>query len=186
VTGLGGGSSALLSAAGSVLRENGFDVGTELLEGTDSGWLLAESELFVVGVAAATDLERLREVEAFAAPQLIQRLSPEHGVQGKRWDAYLVLMATRSADEPNDARKLIEIEYDTRGLRRLVAVAVEPTSGDIRRVLRPFIPLPEPAPDGLTDAYADLRDQLVVNGVEDDEATRLVAFFKDWRHLDDV
>ena len=186
MTGPGSSSSALLSAAGSVLRENGFDVGTESLEGTPSVWLLAESELFVVGVAAATDLEELRQVEAFAAPQLIRRLAPDHGVRGKRWDAYLVLMASRRADEPDDARKLIDIEYDTRGLRRLVAVAVEPTSEDIRRVLRPFIPLPEPAPEGLSDAYADLQEQLVVNGVDDDEATRLVAYFRDRRHLDDV
>lgn len=182
----GSGAPDLLAAAAKVLRQNGFAVGIEALEGAPSGWLLAESDLFIVAVAAAPDLNDLRRMESFAAPELIERLAAEPGVGGKRWDAYLVLMASEDADSADDARKLIDIEYDTRGLRRLVAVAVEPTVDDLRRVLRPFIPLPPPSPTGLTDALDELQAQLVLNGVADKDAARVLAAFQDRGHLNDV
>jgi len=158
----------------------------EALQGAGAGWLLAESELFIVAVAAAESLEELREVESYAAPELVERLRSAEGLGGKRWDAYLVLMASLNADAPEDARQLVDIEYNTRGLRRLVAVAVEPTEDDLRRVLRPFISLPTPVSGGLSDALADLEQQLVVNGVDEVEAHRVVVAFQEKGHLGDV
>lgn len=181
-----GHSSRLLAAAGSVLRQNRFDVQQEALQGAGAGWLLAESELFIVAVAAAENLEELREVESFAAPELVERLRSAERLGGKRWDAYLVLMASLSADAPEDARQLVDIEYNTRGVRRLVAVAVEPTEDDLRRVLRPFISLPAPVSGGLSDAFADLEQQLVINGVDEVEAHRVVVAFQEKGHLSDV
>jgi hypothetical protein len=175
----------LLAAASSVLRQNDFDVLSETLQGADTAWLLAESELFIVAVAAALDLDELRAVEAFAASELIERLSSAEGIGGKRWDAYLVLMASQDFD-PGDASRRADIEYNTRGVRRLVAVAVEPTGEDIRRVLRPFIALPAPAHDGVADAFVDLEEQLVLNGVGEDDAGRIVLAFRERGHLGDV
>ncbi len=182
----GGRSRHLLAAASSILRQNHFDVQSESLEGAETGWLLAESELFIVAVAAAEDLRGLREVEAFAVPELIERLRSAEGVGGKRWDAYLVLMSSLGTDDPGDARQLVEIEYNTRGVRRLVALAVEPTDDDIRRVLRPFVGLPAPAHGGLADAFTDLEEQLVLNGVDEADAHRIVVAFQDKGHLNDV
>lgn len=176
----------LLAAAASVLRRNSFDVQQETLQGSDAGWLIAESELFVVAVAAARDVEQLRDVESYAAPELIERLRAAPALGGKRWDAYLVLMASVSADDPADATQPVNMEYDTRGVRRLVAVAVEPTEDDLRRVLRPFMALPPPLPGGLSDAFEDLEEQLVLNGVGEDEAHHVVAAFQDKGHLNDV
>ena len=139
-----------------------------------------------MAVAAAESLEELREVESYAAPELVERLRSAEGLGGKRWDAYLVLMASLNADAPEDARQLVDIEYNTRGLRRLVAVAVEPTEDDLRRVLRPFISLPTPVSGGLSDALADLEQQLVVNGVDEVEAHRVVVAFQEKGHLGDV
>lgn len=181
-----GHSQRLLATAGSVLRQNTFTVQSEALEGAEAGWLLAESELFILAIAAAENLAGLREVEAFAAPELLQRLKSTPSLGAKRWDAYLVLMATLGADEDTDAEQLIDIEYNTRGVRRLVAVAVEPTEDDLRRVLRPFLALPAPDPGGLSDAFAELREQLVINGVDEAEANRAVVAFEQKGHLNDV
>ncbi len=176
----------LLAIASAVLRHNKFSVMSEHLHGADTGWVLAENDLFIVAVAAGPDLDELRRVESFAAPELIERLSQSEGVGGKRWDAYLVLIASSTIDAPADAKELVAIEYNTRGVRRLVAVGVEPTEEDVRRVLRPFMPLPVPPPGGLSDAFQDLSEQLVLNGVESEDAQRMVAAFQDRGHLNDV
>jgi hypothetical protein len=176
----------LLATATDVLRQQGFTVTTESLDGVETGWALAESELFILAVAAARDLEGLRQVESLAAPELIGRLGPSAGIGGKRWDAYLVLICGEDADTPDEARALVDIQYDTLGVRRLVAVGVEPTGEDIRGVLRPFLPLPPPSPEGLTDAFEGLQEQLVLNGVDESESQRIVAAFQDRGHLNDV
>lgn len=181
-----GRSSSLLAAAGSVLRQHQFDVQQEALHGSGASWLLAESELFIIAVAAAEDLKDLLEVESFAAPELVGRLRAAEGLGGKRWDAYLVLIASLQADTAEDARQLADTEYNTREVRRLVSVAVEPTEDDIRRVLRPFIGLPAPTPGGASDTFSELEQQLVVNGFDTVEAHKIVAAFQEKGHLGDV
>jgi hypothetical protein len=89
-------------------------------------------------------------------------------------------------DEPEDARELVNIEYDTHGVRRLVASAVDATEDDIRRVLRPFIPLPAPSGEGLKDAFSELREQLVLNGIDRNDAREFVEAFRDREHLNDL
>ncbi len=180
------GDEGLLSTASSVLRQNGFAVMAEHLHEADSGWVLAESDLFIVAVVAGPDLDELRRLESFAAPELINRLIHTEGVGGKRWDAYLVLLARRAGDAADEAPELVAIEYNTRGVRRLVAVGVDATEENVRRVLRPFMPLPPPTPGGLADAFQDLTEQLAVNGVDADDARRMVAAFQDRGHLNDV
>jgi hypothetical protein len=148
--------------------------------------VLAESDLFIVAVAAGPNLEELRRLESFAAPELLRRLSEAENVGGKRWDAYLVLIARHAANAPDEAKELVAIGYNTRGVRRIVAVGVEPTDEELRRVLRPFLPLPTPTPGGLADAFDDLAEQLALNGVEPEEARRIVTAFQDRGHLGDV
>ena len=147
---------------------------------------LAESELFIVAVVAASTLAELRQIESLAAPELIGRLGGSAGIGGKRWDAYLVLICGQDADEPEEARAVVDIQYDTLGVRRLVAVGVEPTSNDLRGVLRPFLPLPRASPESLVDAFDGLEEQLVLNGVDEIEARHIVAAFQDRGHLNDV
>lgn len=143
-------------------------------------------DLFIVAVVAGPDPGELRRLESFAAPELIRRLSQSKGVGGKRWDAYLVLLARLAGEAADEARELVAIGYNTRGVRRLVAVGVEPTEDNVRSVLRPFMPLPAPAPGGLADAFEDLAEQLALNGVDSDDARRMVAAFQDRGHLSDV
>ncbi len=159
---------------------------SESLAGDEPGWVLAESDLFVLAVAAASDRDDLRRIESLAVPELMGRIRRSTTIGGKRWDAYLVLLSSRRMEEPDDAREFTNIEYDTHGLRRLVASAVDSTEEDIRRVLRPFIPLPPPSGEGLTEAFSELRDQLVLNGICEEEARQFVEAFRDRGHLDDL
>lgn len=179
-----GNQGDLLDAASEVLQGNGFEVKSEGLRGTSFDWVLAESDLFVVAVTAAQDLAGLREVESFAVPELLERVAKSEA-GAKRWDAYLVLVTSTEATEPDDARALVDIEHDTRGVRRLVEVALEPTPDELRRVLRPFMPLPPAAEEGLASAFDDLEEQLVVNGVAADAAHRVVAVWQDRGHLNE-
>lgn len=180
------GQPDLLAAATALLKANGFDVVNEPLAGAGAGWVLAESDLFVVAVAAAGDFDGLRHLESLAAPELLKRLNATTDLGAKRWDAYLVLMASRELDEAADATFAADMTYDTRGLRRLVAASVQPTDEGLRRVLRPFMPLPTPAPQGLPDPYQDLEEQLVVNGVGSEQAHLVVTAFRNQGHLEDV
>lgn len=170
--------SSLLSEAARVLQGNDFAVVSELLEGTEAEtqWVLAESDLFIIAVVAAQDLSELRKVEAWAAPGLVERIT-QRQAGSKRWDAYLVLMTQGTVDD-DDARKLVDLEYDTKGVRRVVAVDMEPTNADVRRVLQPFLPLGEHSGAELQDAFRDLEDQLVVHGVDSTEAQEMVAMFR--------
>ncbi len=175
----------LLEVASRVLAGNGFTVATEVLDVSSTPWLLAENDLFIVSVAAGLAMEDLRRIEPVAAQALLDRVASS-AAGTKRWDAYLVLIAPQRADNAVHARQLIDLQYDTRGLRRLVALDVQPTNEDVKRVLRPFIPLPPTQPDTVDDAFNDLREQLVVNGVTRSEAERMVNAFLDRGNLEDV
>jgi hypothetical protein len=106
-------------------------------------------------------------------------------VGAKKWDAYLVLLAEEIIDDPVQTRQLVELQYNTRGVRRLVATGVSDRAS-IAYVLRPFLPLPRPVPGGLSDSLSGLTDQLVLNGIERDKAERYVAAFAQTGNLDDV
>lgn len=115
------------------------------------------------------DLELL---ESHAAPELSEMLA--HGDLGpKRWDAYLVLMASGDSDERGN-REVIDLQYNTRSLRRIVALGVSADEEAVLTVLATFMPLPEPPSGGLTSAFTDLIEQLVINGVDRESAESAV------------
>lgn len=103
----------------------------------------------------------------------------------KRWDAYLVVLSEELVDDPDEARQLVELQYDMRGVRRLVATGVTDRALVVE-ALRPFLPLPRPIPGGLSDALTDMVDQLTLNGIEQARAERYVAAFGETGNLDDV
>ena len=176
--------SPLLADAEAILVESSFTAKREYISAASALWLLAENEFFVVGVIATRLLEDAQRIEPFAAAELLSRVT-DPGVGAKRWDAYVVLLAEEVIDDPQVTRELVELQYDTRGVRRLVATGV--TERDlVARALRPFLPLPEPHPGGLSDAFGDLADQLELNGIEQSKARRYVATFAETGALDGV
>jgi hypothetical protein len=177
--------SPLLDTAAKLLRSAGFSIRQDYLTSAGAPWLLAEDEFFIVAITAADSFKRIREVEAFAATELIELLEKSE-VGGKRWDAYLVLLSEDAPEDPDQRRQLIELQYNTRAVRRLVSLGVTEDPQVIARALRPFLPLPTSTEDGLPDAFAELAQQLVVNGIEREKAERYVAAFSETGSLDDV
>lgn len=180
---------ALLIVAQGVLERTGFGVRIELLEGSDRSWLIAENELFVVGVIAGETLEELKPVESTATETLLTRLGGLNG-GGKRWDGYLVLLTSQSWSTV-DSRDRVELVYNTRGIRRLVgAELIADEEGDVEaavgRALRPFLPLANPIGADLEDLDEALVKALAVNGVELEPAERYVAAYRAQGSLEGV
>lgn len=176
--------SPLLRDAEAILGDAGFETRHEAIPEAASPWLLAENEFFVIAVVAAATLAEARRIEAFAAAELLRRVS-SLDVGGKRWDAYLVILCEELVSDPDATRQLVALQYDMRGVRRLVATGVT-DRGPVVEALRPFLPLPPPMPGGLSDAFSALVDQLVLNGVEREKADRYVSVFAETGGLDEV
>jgi hypothetical protein len=174
----------LLNDAESVLIDAGFSTRRGVFASADAPCLFAEDEFFVVAVVASRTLEEARRIESFAAAELLEQVGPAR-VGAKRWDAYLVLLAEEVIDDVEQGRDLVELQYNTRGVRRLVATGVGDRDS-LTIALRPFLPLPQPVPGGLSDALSDLTDQLVINGVDRENAARYVGAFEQSGSLDDV
>lgn len=176
--------SHLLNTAEGVLTEAGFSTRRGVFSSADAPCLLAEDEFFIVAIVASQTLKEARRVESFAAAELLDHVA-EARVGAKRWDAYLVLLAEEVIDEVEQGRDLVELQYNTRGVRRLVATGVSDRDS-LMVALRPFLPLPQPVPGGLSDALSDLTDQLVINGVDREQAARYVGAFDQRGSLDDI
>lgn len=189
MTGAAPGREALLEVAERVFERAGFAVRIELLDEGDRSWLLAENELFAVGAIAGETLEELQRVEAIATETLLSRLGGL-GSGAKRWDAYLLLL-TPQPWSAVDTRDRVEVEHNTRGIRRLIGaelIADDDRDVDdaVTRVLRPFLPLRDPLGAGLEDLDEALIGALNVNGVHPEAAPRYVAAYRARGSLDDV
>lgn len=170
----------LLEAAQSVLGEAGFSARVEPLEQSGASWLLAEDELFAVGVIAGDTLDELKSVESVAAKALLGRFSGS-GEGPKKWDLYLVLLTTQPWNAI-DSRERVGLLYNMKGLRRLIGAQI-PNGGEelrnsVSRVLRPFLPLTDSLESGLAGLEEDLVRALIVNGVDSESAPRFVAAYQ--------
>lgn len=171
----------LLAAARRVLGASGFRVReARLPEPVDVPWLLAENEYFVIAVGAGHALADIRMIESYVAAALGDLLA-ETDLGAKRWDAYVVLLARTDAEERGRA-DVLEIEYNTRSLRRMVSLGV--TEAAVEEALATFVALPKPPAGGLPSAYEELVEQLVVHGIERAEAQDVVATYRREGELD--
>ncbi len=174
----------LLSDAEAALTDANFATRREYISEAEAPWLLAEDQFFMIAIVASRTLAEVKRLEAFAAAELLRRVTTP-AVGAKRWDAYLVMLTEEIVDDPVETRQLVELQYDTRGVRRLVATGVTDRTL-LADALRPFLPLPRPVAGGLSDGLTDMREQLAVNGIERDKADRYVATFAETGTLDDV
>jgi hypothetical protein len=176
--------SPLLRDADATLTDAGFLTRVEAIPQAESSWLLAENEFFVIAIVAAPTLDEAKRIEAFASAELLQRTS-SLDVGGKLWDAYLVILCEELVVDPEAMRQLVAMQYDMRGVRRLVATSVT-DRGPVVEALRSFLPLPPPMPGGLSDVFAALIDQLDLNGVDREDAGHYVTVFAETGSLDEA
>jgi hypothetical protein len=164
----------LLGEARRLLEDFGFTVVTADLSPARLPWLLAENDLFALGVVATRTLDDLIALEAHATPVLAERI---RGAGPKRWDAYLVLLA-REGREARGTRAVRNLQYDTSLLRRVVNLGVSADEESIRRALGPFLPLPIPLGQLLGSGVGDLVDELVLQGIDRDRALEAVRGYQ--------
>jgi hypothetical protein len=170
----------LLAVARRVLTRHDFRVNERTLDGPDAAtWLLAESQYFLLALAAGESFDDLLVLEGFLAAALTTVF--EDGKLGpKRWDSYVVLLSSSGADQ-RGAPDVVRLQYNTRSLRRLVSLGIPAREDAVAEGLATFLPLPEPLPGGLRSAFDELVAQLVINGIPEDRATTAVNSYRPQR-----
>lgn len=164
----------LLALARAVLVEEGYAVDDATT--AEVHLLLAESRYFVLGVVTAATIEQIVVAEGLAEEFLVGRLR-NADVGPKLWDAYLILLTQERLPEGSGAtRDLFQINYDTRGVRRLAHSGVFPRIADVRIALTPFvapIELDDPAIAG--SPFDSFIQSLIARGIDRDVAVRAVT-----------
>jgi hypothetical protein len=132
----------LIASASQVLLANGY----QQIIGRFSEWetstlRLFEDEYGIVGLAVFETCADLLRSWSEIQDKLVDVISRNVGKQEfKAWDGYLVLLTPSLAPSETDAIELIR--YDIRRVRKLVATGDDLVlATDVRRVLRPLLPL---------------------------------------------
>jgi hypothetical protein len=164
----------LLALARAVLVDEGYVVEDVAADGVPL--LLAENRYFVLGVVAAATIAQIVVAEGWAEEFLAGRLRSAD-VGPKVWDAYLILLTQERLPEGGDAtRKLFEINYDTRGIRRIAHAGVFPRLTDVRNALTPFVaPIELDDPTIATSVFESFIESLVARGIDREVAVRAVT-----------
>jgi hypothetical protein len=171
------GDPQLLSVARRVLGQQSFRAQEMQFTDLDSvAWLLAESESFVLGVVAGQTLDDLVVLEGYVAAALGE-LVQGSDLGPKRWDSYVVLLAGAGKDQ-RGSPEVVRLQYNTRSLRRLVALGTAPHEDAVTAALATFLPLPNPPPGGLPSAFDELVTKLVVNGIPEARAASVVGDYR--------
>lgn len=167
----------LLTIARRVLNHYGFRVEERHLEDLErAGWLLAENEYFLLGVAAGETFDDLAFLEGYVARELGDLIG-QTDLGAKRWDSYVVLLASSGGDQ-RGRPDVVRLEYNTRSLRRIVALGTPAHEESVASALATFLPLPELLDEGLPSPFDQLVDHLVVNGVPVEEAQSAVTTYR--------
>lgn len=164
----------LLALARAVLIDEGYVVEDVSKDGVHL--LLAENRYFVLGVVTAATIAQIVVAEGWAEEFLSDRLRSAD-IGPKVWDAYLILLTQERLLEGGEAtRKLFEINYDTRGIRRIAHSDVHPRLADVRDALTPFVaPIELDDPAILASPFESFIDSLVARGIDREVAVRAVT-----------
>jgi hypothetical protein len=174
----------LLKVARRLLSTRGFRVRERQIKDLDAGWLLGENEYFLLAVAAGETFDDLRVIEGYLAREM-HEIFDAANLGSKRWDAYVVLLASSGIAERGHP-DVVRLQYNTRSMRRLVCLGVQPNDESVSGALATFLPLPEPPPGGLTPAFDELVQQLVINGIPKERAAKALADYRSVERLHDA
>ena len=119
---------------------------------------------------------------------LLHSCLAEADVGPKVWDAYVVLLTQeRPADQGDGSLPLFDINYDTRGFRRIARAGVEATNRGVRNALISFVRPIRLGDAGITsDPLQALSLALVTHGLAESIATRAVDIYQQGGQLDDA
>jgi hypothetical protein len=167
----------------SVLLQSHHYVTRSLSVEADVTILLAEDPYFALAIAEFSTSQDLPTAEEAGAAALVEQISPDAGV--KRWDAYLVLLSSASADQHDMPESVTNIVYNTSLFRRIVKWNVTPNAASLDRALRAFIPLASPPNVALMNPVDRLAERLPSFGISRDDAEAAISRFRAMRTRND-
>ena len=175
----------VLSIAQRIFPQAGY--ATESLDVQGNSILLAENAYSIVAFAAPATIDDLVLAETLVEEILCSRIESVD-VGPKYWDSYIVLLTREPPTERGDGLlPLFNINYDTRGVRRIARVGVEASEREVRRALTPFV---EPARrvDGELglDPLEAMPGALARHGIDPSIASRSVEIFRQGGRLVDA
>jgi hypothetical protein len=175
----------LVALAKAALTSEGYRV--EEVEANSLRMLVAENRYFIVAVVATSTIQQLLLGEDTASRLLQERLIGAD-VGPKVWDLYLVLLTQERLPNGGEVtRNLFAINYDTRGIRRIVHSGVAPTLTAVRAALTPFVrPVELDDPGIAADPFQSFIYALTERGVDLDTASRAVSAFRQGVSIDDA
>lgn len=164
-----------MQAAADLLRDAGYLASPRQLEGTDLPLLVAESP-YALGVLVAGD--RWTEVEETvdAAQIALANWSSRDDTSSRRWDLYVIVLLRYRPETPDEGAAIEQAEANTELARKIVRSHVVDDE-DLRRALRPLLPLLPVGRVAMPDVPAALEERLRVHGIEPDLAASAVAAF---------
>lgn len=163
------------------------DFVTEVHVYGDESILLAENAYSIIGLAATATINDLYVAES-RVEALLQTRIENVELGAKLWDAYIVLLTREVAGETAiGLGHLFNINYDTRGYRRLARIGVEPSIRGVRNALTPFVkPLELEDISLLEDPLIAMSEALIGHGVDESLARRAIDMFQQGGDLGDV
>jgi len=177
----------LVRTVSALLQNRGFTLSSLDLLGDGEQLLLAENELFILGVGVTATLDDLLSLHPIAASSLIERVQ-ERATGAKQWDVYLVLLTPEEIPEDGEAfLRLASINYDINGVRRIARASVGADVDSIESALRTFLPLPESLDESqLPDPLDQLQTEMTIQGVSMEDSARAIRVFRLTGSLQDV
>lgn len=174
-------STDMIAAASEMLSLAGYRRATDHLQ----RWNTVTSRLFedeynVVGIVVFETCNELIQTWPDLQGSLVKLMSEHVGQgEGKSWDGYLVLLTSGVAT--SQEAELESIRYNTARLRKIVGTGDELRSiTDVRRILRPLLPLEEvQAAVDNASALDVLPGLLAVQGIAEETTRLLVEAFRD-------
>ncbi len=164
-----------MQAAADLLRDAGYLASPRQLEGLGEPLLVAESP-YALGVLVAGD--RWGEVEETvdAAQVALANWSSRDDASSRRWDLYIVVLLRYWPETPEEGAAIERAEANTELARKIVRSHVV-DDYDLRRALRPLLPLAPVGRVAMPDVSAALEERLRVHGIEPELAASAVAGF---------
>lgn len=164
-----------LQAAADLLREAGYVAAPRPLEGVEIPLVVAESP-YALGVLVAG--ERWTDVEETvdAAQVALANWSSRDDASSRRWDLYVVILLRHWPETPQEGAAIEQAEANTELARKIVRSHVV-DDDDLRRALRPLLPLVPVGRVAMPDVSVALEERLRVHGIEPQLAASVVAGF---------
>jgi hypothetical protein len=164
-----------VQAAAELLRDAGYLVSPRPLDGVDTPLLVVESP-YALGVLVAGDRWTDVEDTVDAAQVALANWSSRDDTSSRRWDLYVVVLLRYWPETPQEGSAIERAEANTEIARKIVRSHVV-DNDDLRRALRPFLPLMPVGRVAMPDVPTALEERLRVHGIEPDLAASAVAGF---------